>query len=162
MTMTTALLGKTDYMIPELDPNFLSGALGVSEAVLEDIGKTLAETFTLEHIRGTGAALANALEPFSASDRQTIIASFLAFGGDPQFVRSAIGILDDPYDPTPGARKLRIAWIILGTASMAAGAFHGYRRNQSVGWALWWGLMGSLFPIVTPAIAVAQGFGQRK
>lgn len=46
-------------------------------------------------------------------------------------------------------------------ASVAASTFHGYRRNQSVGWAVWWGLMGGLFPIVTPAIAVAQGFGKK-
>lgn len=50
---------------------------------------------------------------------------------------------------------------VLATASMAASAYHGYKRNDSVGWALWWGLMGGLFPIITPVIAVAQGFGQK-
>ena len=53
------------------------------------------------------------------------------------------------------------AWSIAATASMAAGAYHGYKRNGSVGWALWWGLMGGMFPIITPVIAVAQGFGER-
>lgn len=58
-------------------------------------------------------------------------------------------------DPT------RMVWGILSTASMAVGAYHGYRRNNSVGWALWWGLMGALFPVITPTIAVAQGFGKK-
>jgi hypothetical protein len=53
-------------------------------------------------------------------------------------------------------------WAVVGAASVAASAFHGYRRNRSVGWALWWGLMGGIAPVITPAIAVAQGFGKRK
>lgn len=50
--------------------------------------------------------------------------------------------------------------IVLG--SSAASAYHGYKRNRSVGWAVWWGLMGFIFPIVTPAVAIAQGFGKRE
>lgn len=52
-------------------------------------------------------------------------------------------------------------WTFLSVVSSAAGAFHGYRRNQSVGWAVAWGAAGAVFPIVTPAIALAQGFGER-
>lgn len=52
-------------------------------------------------------------------------------------------------------------WSVAAAASSAASAYHGYKRNQSVGWAIWWGVMGGLFPILTPAIAVAQGFGKR-
>ena len=44
----------------------------------------------------------------------------------------------------------------------ATAAIHGYRRNQSLLWALWWGVWGSLFPLTTSAISVAQGWGQRK
>lgn len=52
------------------------------------------------------------------------------------------------------------AWMVVATASSAASAFHGYKRNGSIGWALWWGFMGGLFPVFTPAIALAQGFGK--
>ncbi len=45
--------------------------------------------------------------------------------------------------------------------SGAASAYHGYKRNESVGWAVWWGIMGASFPVIVPAIAFAQGFGQR-
>lgn len=49
----------------------------------------------------------------------------------------------------------------LATASMAACLVHGYRRNNgSLGWGLAWAALGSVFPVVTPAIAVAQGFGK--
>ena len=50
----------------------------------------------------------------------------------------------------------------LSTASMALSAYHGYKRNDSVGWALVWGLLGGTFPVITPVIALAQGFGQEK
>lgn len=48
-------------------------------------------------------------------------------------------------------------------ASSGASAFHGYRRSRgSVGAAVGWGLLGALFPIITPAVALAQGFGKPK
>ncbi len=64
-----------------------------------------------------------------------------------------------PYDQLPvGAR---IALGTLQLASIGASAYHGYKRNNSVGWAIGWGLLGGLFPIITPAVAFAQGFGKR-
>jgi hypothetical protein len=62
--------------------------------------------------------------------------------------------------PTISLNRNPIMWAI-EAASVGASAFHGYRRNNSVGWAIWWGFMGALFPIITPAIALAQGFGKR-
>ena len=57
---------------------------------------------------------------------------------------------------------MRILWGVASTASFAASVYHDYKRNDSVGWAIWWGLMGTLFPIITPTIAVAQGFAKPK
>lgn len=50
---------------------------------------------------------------------------------------------------------------VLSAGSSAASAWHGYRRNQSIGWAIWWAVMGGMFPLVTPAIGAAQGWGKR-
>jgi hypothetical protein len=61
----------------------------------------------------------------------------------------------DWQDPT-----VRTAMLVLSATSGAACAFHGYKRNRSVGWAVAWGLLGGAFPIITPVIAVAQGFGK--
>jgi hypothetical protein len=45
--------------------------------------------------------------------------------------------------------------------SSGASAFHGYRRSRgSVGSAIGWGLLGGFFPVITPAVALAQGFGK--
>lgn len=46
------------------------------------------------------------------------------------------------------------------TVSGPACAYHGYKRNQSIGWALWWGFAGSVFFPIAPVIAFAQGFGK--
>jgi len=57
---------------------------------------------------------------------------------------------------------LGYAWKAASIASAGAGAYHGYKRNQSVGWAVVWALLGGVFPVIVPAIALAQGFGKRK
>lgn len=57
------------------------------------------------------------------------------------------------------ARKVAMT---LGFLSMPALAYHGYRRNNSIGWALVWGVFGSMVWPVTVPVAIAQGFGKRK
>jgi hypothetical protein len=49
----------------------------------------------------------------------------------------------------------------LAVASSGVCAYHGYKRNDSVGWALVWAVAGMVLPVVTPAVAIAQGFGKR-
>lgn len=65
-------------------------------------------------------------------------------------------------DGTSSPFSVSPLWGALSVASSAASAYHGYKRNDSIGWAAWWGLMGGLFPVITPAIALAQGFGTSK
>lgn len=58
------------------------------------------------------------------------------------------------------SQPVRTAMYVAGTASVFALAYHGYKRNNSVGWALVWGILGGAFwPLGVP-IAVAQGFGK--
>ena len=69
-------------------------------------------------------------------------------------------------DPSTGQVVTGDTWTTLATtlalAGTGLGAYHGYRRTDSVGWAIVWGLLGGLFPIITIPVAFAQGFGQRK
>lgn len=55
---------------------------------------------------------------------------------------------------------LMMAWRVTGMAAGAALAYHGYRRNNSVGWALAWAVGGGIVWPVALAIAFAQGFGR--
>ncbi len=53
------------------------------------------------------------------------------------------------------------AWYrALGLVGAAACAYHGYRRNDSAGWAVGWAFFGSVAPILALPIALAQGFGK--
>jgi hypothetical protein len=86
---------------------------------------------------------------------------------DPSGIGADVAVLPAPAPAPPGDAVIGESWkrgllYLIGTASMAASAFHGYRRNESVGWALWWGFAGAVAPIITPVIAVAQGFGKPK
>lgn len=41
------------------------------------------------------------------------------------------------------------------------GAYHGWKRNKSVGWAIGWALLGGAFPEVAIPVALAQGISKR-
>ena len=57
--------------------------------------------------------------------------------------------------PSPSYPTLRMA-------AAALAAYHGYKRNGSIGWAIVWAFLGSAFPIITVPVAFAQGLGQPK
>lgn len=55
---------------------------------------------------------------------------------------------------------LTTALWVAGVASVPVLAYHGYKRNRSVGWALVWGIFGSwVWPITVP-VAFAQGYAK--
>ncbi len=86
-----------------------------------------------------------------------VVVSVLGSGDDEP------GTLGDPSTgaaQTPVMTTGTIVWAGISTISMAASAYHGYKRNNSVGWAIWWGLMGSIFPVITPVIAYAEGYAE--
>lgn len=62
----------------------------------------------------------------------------------------------------PGAPEPAISTtaMLLSTAGTVLGAYHGYKRNDSIGWAIGWGLLGGMFPIFVLPIAAAQGFAK--
>ena len=52
-------------------------------------------------------------------------------------------------------------WETARVLSTVAGAYHGYRRHHGdVLYATAWALGGYVLPIIVPAIAVVQGFGE--
>jgi hypothetical protein len=57
-------------------------------------------------------------------------------------------------------------WEIVRLAGMGLAAYHGYRRNNSIGWAVGWAVLAALSPptssIVVVAVAYSQGFGKRR
>ena len=48
----------------------------------------------------------------------------------------------------------------LGMAAGAACAYHGFKRNESPGWAVAWAAFGNTAPFLALPIALAQGFGK--
>jgi len=53
-------------------------------------------------------------------------------------------------------------WRYFRYAASGVATYHGYKRNSgSIGWALGWGLLASLFPVPVLAIALAQGLGHK-
>jgi hypothetical protein len=80
----------------------------------------------------------------------------------PQFTRPFV---QNPYATAPYAGLGETSTVsqlfpLVSAASAFASAYHGYKRHESIGWAVAWGLLGGLFPVITPAVALAQGYGQ--
>jgi len=65
------------------------------------------------------------------------------------------------FDPST-ERTIRTAMWIGGLLSGGALTYHGYKRNNSVGWALVWGIFGGMVWPLTVPIAFAQGFGKSR
>jgi hypothetical protein len=77
---------------------------------------------------------------------------------------SGIGNPGDNNDgggSTMGGGNGRVIWGVLSAVSAGVSGFHGYRRNNSAGWGIAWFILGGLFPVITPTVAFAQGFGKR-
>lgn len=70
----------------------------------------------------------------------------------------AIGELEEEGRMPPGTY---LAYSVLSMLGSTTGAYHGYKRNNSLGWALAWFVLGSMFPMVTIPVSLAQGFAKR-
>jgi hypothetical protein len=116
------------------------------------------DLFLLAHPKPTSGNIADFLRTYP-EDRGDAAQHLLARGVDPKAVSAALSWLE-------AGERMKTNWPKIGgmlaLASGAASAYHGYRRNDSIGWAAWWFLMGTVFPIFTPVVAVAQGFGKKK
>jgi hypothetical protein len=76
-----------------------------------------------------------------------------------------IGADSDGLSPTlwTPAPVVRTIYSLLSLTGAVLGAYHGYKRNDdSLGWAIGWGLLGGAFPVITLPVSYAQGFGEVK
>jgi len=83
---------------------------------------------------------------------------------DPMYVqnnnRSAVVFKGEPSALDP-VSIIAPVYSLIAMVSSGLSAYHGYKRNNgSLGWGIGWGVLGGLFPIITPSIAAAQGFGK--
>jgi hypothetical protein len=133
--------------------------LGASPLLLSGLGADAIDAFLTTHPKPSSSEVADYLKAFPESERYTQAQALLARGVDTKAVSSALKWLE-------GSGRVRSNWPtiagILSVASASASAYHGYKRNASIGWAVVWFGLGSIFPVVTPVIALAQGFGKPK
>lgn len=87
----------------------------------------------------------------------------LADTDDEMVVPAASLALAQP-EPYELSRSSNWWWFagILSMVSSGLSTYHGYRRHGTVGAAIGWGILGAIFPVITPAVALAQGFGRPK
>jgi hypothetical protein len=153
--------GGTVQNVPWNVPGFGDSAMFGAFGLTEDETQQLAERVKAAFLSTDVEAILSAIP--TLGERQAVATRALAIGADPGMINLA---LQNIASNTPSKIQFnvplpwRIFWGVASTVSTGLGAYHGYKRNSSIGWAIWWGLMGGIFPIVTPAIAFAQGFGK--
>lgn len=81
---------------------------------------------------------------------------------EPDYYMQETNDLGDLATPNQGNDTAYAIWGVISTAATGAAAYHGYKRNNSIGWAIGWGFLGALFPVITIPVAIAQGFGEPK
>lgn len=137
----------------------LAGTVELPDDKAHELGEILAQRS--RSLPFAAIDLKNALEPYTTATRKKIVKAYVAADGDADKLDTV-----QQWGVTwelPREVKIRLTiWGILSTVSMAASAYHGYKRNDSIGWALGWGFLGAMFPVITPTIAIAQGFGKPK
>jgi hypothetical protein len=81
---------------------------------------------------------------------------------------TALGLYEYvPTHPMPGAPEMvhgieETIGSVQSMAGLAIGGYHGYKRTGSLGWTALWAVAGSIFPLFTGVVALAQGFAKPK
>lgn len=111
-----------------------------------------------------GAAQAEANAALANDQRQTVVGQDVVIPGQPTpYDRGRIDAYTEVGTAAvEGATKALKVWIPLSLLSGALSAWHGYKRDRTAiaGWG--WFTLGTMFPLITPAVAVAQGFGKSR
>jgi len=166
--------GEIAHILPtvHVPPTMHAALRGLGEARLSDAEiASLASQIAQSTKNSSGMSVAGVEDTFkvipNGDDRLAVARAAIAAGGNAESINRSLEWANTSSPPTSGttrtaAFKIPTWWIAISTVSMAASAYHGYKRNRSIGWALLWGLTGATFPVITPTIALAQGFGKRK
>jgi hypothetical protein len=128
--------------------------LGLADAALDQA----IAGFLLKSPSPSSSDVADFLGLFTAGpQRNEAGQALIAHGVSANTISMALTWLDKSASWDLGKIKSVLSLVSAGTS-----AFHGYRRNNSIWWAMWWGVMGGIFPVFVPVVALAQGFGKRK
>lgn len=114
-------------------------------------GRLLEEPVTISHVPPNAVGASDRDPSFGGLGRSSALG---------QYVQYHANLGENSALPEPSG-WMRLAAVV-GPVFAGLGIYHGYRRNDSVGWAIGWGLMTAAFPVIMIPIALAQGFGKPK
>lgn len=140
-------LAATSYLLRGLgatDP-------GSSSEIIDPWAANVEQDGALQNSQSVAGQQSNVVIPGQAT----------SIGNGPTYAQGQ----QDAYAEMTGAvidktRRALKWWIPLSLISATAMAYHGYKRDHTAIAAFGWGVLGSMFPVVTPVVAVVQGFGK--
>jgi hypothetical protein len=147
------------------------GASGLAETVSPTLQKEI-DGFLLQSPKPSSSDVANFLKLYSnepagyqlpgtappRAQRNVAAQALIARGVATATIASALTFLN-----TSGGLSRNSIWGLLSLASAGACAYHGVKRNNgSIAWGAWWMLMGGIFPVFAPIVAIARKPGFAK
>lgn len=129
-------------------------------------GQLFPEPVTISHVPGPQSGI---LGGFGVDPSMGAMGAYAAYRATPGVgddaavaVPSSPAATLAPAPAEPQITPLGAALVIADIALTGALAYHGYRRNKSIGWALVWAVLGGAVPIIGVPVALAQGFAEPK
>ena len=133
------------------------GAAAPASAPASSLQKEI-DGFLLQSPKPSSSDVANFLKLYSGEARNVAAQALIARGVAAATIASALTFLN-----TSGGLSRNSIWGLLSLASAGACAYHGVKRNNgSIGWGAWWMLMGGIFPVFAPIVAIARKPGFAK
>ena len=75
--------------------------------------------------------------------------------------KGPIGLAESD-EVSPVTKGVSVGYRIGAAVATPLLVYHGYKRNESIGWAVVWGLIGGGFWVFGVPLAFAQGYAKRK
>lgn len=108
--------------------------------------------------KGCGGRCGGECGPCSARTSGTGFGSLGRMGLGGLLGLKAVG---DAYEEGRIPLGVWISYSIISSVASVAGAYHGYKRNNSVGWAVAWFFLSGMFPLIAMPVAFAQGYAKK-
>lgn len=144
------MLGRTSFLQnPRTSPSFPQNVLRAT--FLNGLG------CTTRMLSGLGDMATDIIDPWQGPDATSNVKDEMS--------TPAMPATATPPAASSGFRMSANGMMLSASLSLLSGlvsAVHGWKRDHTPIAVFGWGTLGMMFPIITPAVALAQGYGRRR
>lgn len=146
------MLGRTSFVTnPRTSPSFPQNILRAT--FLNGLG------CTTRMLSGLGDVATDIIDPWQGPDATAAAQTDMSNPPMPATATPPAAASGTGFKMSANGMVLSASLSLL---SGAVSAVHGWKRDHTPISVFGWGVLGMMFPIITPAVALAQGYGRRR